>query len=59
MSVVSFIVVCNPSCVQGACVSTDTCNCPYGYEGDHCENTSECKCTLIIYNGRCSFIWLW
>ena len=32
------IVVCNPSCVRGACVANDTCECPFGYDGNLCQN---------------------
>ena len=32
------IVVCDPPCAHGACVANDTCNCPFGYDGDLCQN---------------------
>ena len=34
--VCSYIVVCDPRCVQGACVANDTCNCTEGYTGQRC-----------------------
>ena len=38
-------VVCEPPCVQGACVANDTCNCAEGYEGDQCTEAG-----LAIYS---------
>ena len=32
----TYIVVCNPPCVQGACVANGTCNCAEGYIGERC-----------------------
>ena len=31
-----YIVVCDPPCVQGACIANDTCNCAEGYTGQRC-----------------------
>ena len=28
---------CDPPCVNGACVSDDTCSCSNGFEGELCE----------------------
>ncbi len=40
-NVVSFPEPCNPACVHGLCVGTDTCDCTgSGYEGDQCEIAS-------------------
>ena len=36
VSVNLFVVVCDPPCMQGACVSNDTCNCAEGYIGERC-----------------------
>ena len=33
----SYVVVCDPPCVQGACVANDTCNCMMGYVGERCD----------------------
>ena len=30
------VVTCDPTCVQGACVANDTCNCAEGYTGESC-----------------------
>ena len=30
------VVVCIPSCENGACVATNTCLCTEGYSGDTC-----------------------
>ena len=30
------VVICEPPCVQGACVANDTCNCVEGYIGERC-----------------------
>ena len=27
--------------MRGACVNTDTCSCPYGYDGNRCQNISK------------------
>ena len=35
-----FLVICNPSCVNGACVDTNVCACGEGYEGDTCDTIS-------------------
>ncbi|XP_065905349.1 sushi domain-containing protein 2-like isoform X2 [Dysidea avara] len=32
----SYPIVCEPPCVQGACVANDTCNCVMGYVGERC-----------------------
>lgn len=29
-------VVCDPPCVNGACVANDTCNCATGFQGERC-----------------------
>ena len=29
-------VICEPPCVEGACVANDTCNCIEGYVGERC-----------------------
>lgn len=34
--VLLYIVVCDPPCVEGACVANDTCNCIVGYMGERC-----------------------
>ena len=44
------IVVCNPPCVNGACVKNDTCSCSAGYEGETCETPCEkIVCFYILY----------
>ncbi len=30
-------VVCDPPCVNGACVQNNNCSCSEGYEGDTCD----------------------
>ena len=34
------VVICDPPCVQGACVANDTCNCAEGYTGERCTESS-------------------
>ena len=34
------IVVCDPPCVHGACISDNNCSCSEGYDGENCNNTS-------------------
>ena len=31
------LVICDPPCVHGACVSTNVCACGEGYEGSTCK----------------------
>ena len=38
-------VICDPPCVQGACVANDTCNCAEAYEGPRCTEPGN---TLIM-----------
>ena len=30
------VVVCDPPCENGSCVSNDTCSCSTGFEGERC-----------------------
>ena len=32
------LVICDPPCVYGACVSTDVCACGEDYEGSTCDS---------------------
>ncbi len=34
-------VICEPPCVQGACVANDTCNCVEGYIGERCTESGQ------------------
>ncbi|XP_019854776.1 PREDICTED: protein mesh-like isoform X3 [Amphimedon queenslandica] len=59
-------IVCDPPCMRGACVNTDTCSCPYGYNGPLCQNiiTFECgpgnpcqnnaSCYRQLYTSYCT-----
>ena len=39
-------VVCDPPCVQGACVENDTCHCAEAYEGPKCTEPGMYVCIL-------------
>ena len=46
------IVVCNPSCVRGACVANDTCECQFGYDGNLCQNEGSDSIVINIFSGN-------
>jgi deleted-in-malignant-brain-tumors protein 1 len=51
--------VCDPPCVNGACVGNNTCFCSEGYEGDICNTTihEECPENICLNGGTCqSFV---
>ena len=39
--IISTVVICNPSCVNGACIANDTCQCGMGYTGQICTEPGE------------------
>ena len=39
--IISTVVICNPSCVNGACIANDTCQCGMGYTGQICTEAGE------------------
>lgn len=43
------IVVCDPSCVHGACVDTNRCHCSYGYQGNNCDTPSQSSHIYMFY----------
>ena len=53
------IPICNPSCINGNCVSPGICNCTEGWDGDLCDNIMyvipcDLNCTLNCgINGEC------
>ena len=45
-------VVCDPSCVSGACVQNNTCSCSEGYEGDICDTAGDVH--LLTFMHACT-----
>ncbi|XP_064398468.1 sushi domain-containing protein 2-like isoform X2 [Halichondria panicea] len=48
-------IVCDPPCVNGACVQNNNCSCNEGYEGDTCDVSvvSACDTNICENNGVC------
>lgn len=53
-----FIVICDPPCVQGACVANDTCNCVMGYIGERCTEAGKSSYALnTVHTGyACKYV---
>ena len=49
MGVSLSIVICNPSCVNGACIANDTCQCAMGYTGQICTEPGGLMTMHIMY----------
>ena len=50
-----FTVICDPPCIQGACVANDTCNCAEGYIGERCTQPGTYVCIIFMLHStiRC------
>ena len=51
-----YTAVCNPPCINGACVAADTCSCSVGYTGLQCDTAivTECDVDPCQNGGNCS-----
>ena len=51
-------MVCNPPCVSGVCVETNTCQCADGFTGETCDETivGECELNPCQNGGTCTVI---
>jgi hypothetical protein len=49
-------IVCDPQCVNGACVANDTCQCPEDFTGSICEIPVNTPCDVNVcqHGGNCS-----